>query len=57
MGVRDETRTAVRATIEALTRDVGTLSLDSETAWIPAGDPFRATAAPDPDRSGGATTA
>jgi DNA-binding transcriptional LysR family regulator len=54
---RDETRTAVRATIEALTRDVGTLGLDSEPAWIPAGDPFRATAAPDPDRSGGSTTA
>jgi DNA-binding transcriptional LysR family regulator len=37
----DETRAAVRATIEALTHDVGTLGLDAETAWIPAGDPYR----------------
>jgi len=53
---RDETRTAVRATIEVLTRDIGTLGLDAETAWIPAGDPFRVTARPDPNRSGGTTT-
>ncbi|WP_446215909.1 LysR family transcriptional regulator [Micromonospora sp. IBHARD004] len=39
---RDETRTAVRATVEALTRDVGTLGLDTDMAWIPSGDPFRA---------------
>ena len=54
---RDETRTAVRATIDALTRDIGTLGLDAETAWIPAGDPFRATPPRDPDRSDEATTA
>ncbi|GAA3227738.1 LysR family transcriptional regulator [Nonomuraea helvata] len=38
---RGETRKAVRATVEALTRDVGTLGLDAGTAWLPAGDPFR----------------
>jgi DNA-binding transcriptional LysR family regulator len=42
----DETRTAVRATIEALTHDVGTLGLDAETAWIPAGDPYRISGTP-----------
>ncbi|MBB5773375.1 hypothetical protein [Nonomuraea jabiensis] len=38
---RDETRMAVRAAVEALTRDVGGLGLDAEAAWLPAGDPFR----------------
>lgn len=38
---RDETRTAVRATIEALTHDVGTLGLDADTAWVPPSDPYR----------------
>ena len=38
---RDETRTAVRATIEALTHDIGSLGLDAESTWIPAGDPYR----------------
>ncbi|MER5642951.1 LysR family transcriptional regulator [Streptosporangium sp. NPDC002524] len=40
---RDETREAVRATVETLTRDVGGLSLclDDDTAWLPPGDPFR----------------
>ncbi|MEV4108994.1 hypothetical protein [Nonomuraea sp. NPDC049695] len=38
---RGETRKAVRATVEALTRDVGTLGLDAGTAWLPAADPFR----------------
>lgn len=47
---RDETRATVRATVEALTRDVGPLGLDAEAAWIPAGDPFRATGSADPDR-------
>ena len=37
---RDETRTAVRATIEALTHEIGSLDLDVDTAWLPAGDPF-----------------
>jgi DNA-binding transcriptional LysR family regulator len=38
---RDETRTAVLATIEALTRDIDPLDLDPATGWIPAGDPFQ----------------
>ena len=38
---RDETRKAVQAAVEALTRDIGGLSLDSDTAWLPSGDPFR----------------
>lgn len=40
---RDETRKAVRAAVEALTRDVGGLGLDADTTWLPAGDPFRTT--------------
>ncbi|WP_426507749.1 LysR family transcriptional regulator [Dactylosporangium sp. McL0621] len=32
---RDETRTAVRAAVEALTRDVGSLGLEADTAWVP----------------------
>ena len=43
---RDETRTAVRATIEVLTRDVGRLDLDSGEAWLPADDPHIAATAP-----------
>lgn len=39
---RDETREAVRATVETLTRDVGGPGLDDDAAWLPAGDPFRA---------------
>jgi DNA-binding transcriptional LysR family regulator len=39
---RDETRTAVRATVEALTQHVGTLGLDADTAWVPPSDPYRA---------------
>jgi hypothetical protein len=31
----------VRATIEALTHDIGSLGLDAESTWIPAGDPYR----------------
>ncbi|MEU8378441.1 LysR family transcriptional regulator [Streptosporangium sp. NPDC048865] len=38
---RDETRAAVLAVVEALTRDVGGLGLDAGTAWLPTGDPFR----------------
>jgi hypothetical protein len=50
---RDETRAAVRATIEALTRDLGQLDLDLDTAWLPAGDPFDATRSENPaDDSG-----
>ncbi|MEV4363154.1 LysR family transcriptional regulator [Nonomuraea sp. NPDC049625] len=40
---RDETRKAVRAAVEALTRDVGGLGLDADTAWLPADDPFHTT--------------
>ena len=36
---RDETRTAVRAAVDALSRDVGSLGLDAGTAWLPADDP------------------
>lgn len=54
---RDERRPAVRATVEALTRDVGTFGLDAGNAWLPAGDPFRITGSAAPGRSGAATTA
>ncbi|MEV1173841.1 LysR family transcriptional regulator [Nonomuraea sp. NPDC049784] len=47
---RGETRKAVQSTIEALTRDVGTLGLNADTAWLPAGDPFRVTGPAGPDR-------
>ncbi|HEY3751753.1 MAG TPA: LysR family transcriptional regulator [Pseudonocardiaceae bacterium] len=36
---RDETRTAVLATVDALTRNVGPLDLAG--AWLPADDPYR----------------
>ncbi|MEU8147083.1 LysR family transcriptional regulator [Nonomuraea sp. NPDC048901] len=36
-----EKRGAVRAAVEALTRDVGRLGLDADAAWLPVGDPFR----------------
>ncbi|GII30172.1 LysR family transcriptional regulator [Planotetraspora mira] len=51
---RDETRRAVQATVEALTHDVGRLSLDDDRAWLPTGDPFRAAGPNPPDT---ATTA
>jgi DNA-binding transcriptional LysR family regulator len=38
---RDETRAVVRAAVDALTHDVGTLGLDAGTAWLPADDPHR----------------
>ncbi|HEY2062295.1 MAG TPA: LysR family transcriptional regulator [Amycolatopsis sp.] len=38
---RAEARPAVQATVDALTRDVGTLGLDAPTAWLPAEDPHR----------------
>jgi len=40
---RGETRPAVRATIEVLTRSIGPLALDLDGGWLPAGDPFRLT--------------
>lgn len=54
---RAETRTAVRATIEALTHEVGPLGLDTATAWIPAGDPYRITGAASQGHSDAVTTA
>ena len=54
---RDETRTAVRATIEALTRDVGSLGLDADTAWLPQGDPYRLTGPSGRGHSGAVTAA
>jgi DNA-binding transcriptional LysR family regulator len=39
---RDDTRPAVRAVVEALTNDVGTLGLDSDGIWLPATDPHKA---------------
>jgi DNA-binding transcriptional LysR family regulator len=36
---RDEARTVVRATVDALARDVGPLGLDTPAAWLPADDP------------------
>ena len=41
---RSETNPAVLAVIEAFTADVGDLSLDRESTWLPAGDPHRAGA-------------
>ena len=41
---RSETNPAVLAVIEAFTADVGDLSLDGESSWLPAGDPHRAGA-------------
>ncbi|WP_431896756.1 LysR family transcriptional regulator [Nonomuraea sp. bgisy101] len=54
---RDDTRAAVRATIEALTRDVGPLRLDPDTAWIPAHDPYHLTDPAGRGHSGAVTTA
>ena len=38
---QDETRSVVRAAVEALSRDVDSLGLDTDTAWLPAEDPHR----------------
>ena len=38
---RDEDNAAVRAVIDALTRDSADLGLDDGTAWLPAADPHR----------------
>ena len=37
---RGESRPAVRAVIEELTCDVGSLGLDADTAWLPPTDPY-----------------
>ena len=47
---RDEARAGVLATIDALTREVGSLGLDADTAWLPADDPHRPTRTVDPAR-------
>jgi DNA-binding transcriptional LysR family regulator len=39
---RGETRPAVRATVEVLTRGIGPLAPDLDGGWLPACDPFRA---------------
>jgi DNA-binding transcriptional LysR family regulator len=54
---RHETRPAVRATIEVLTRTIGSLGLDADGVWLPAGDPFRVSRPADPGRSDARTTA
>jgi DNA-binding transcriptional LysR family regulator len=38
---RDEANPAVRAVIEALTRDIGDLGFNGATSWLPAADPHR----------------
>ena len=43
---RDETRTAVRGVIKALTDGVGTLGLDTAGAWLPHTDPHHALGHP-----------
>jgi DNA-binding transcriptional LysR family regulator len=52
-----ETSRAVRATIEVLTRAVGSLGLEADGVWLPAWDPYRVSRPADPDRSGARTTA
>ncbi|MEU7893341.1 hypothetical protein AB0B45_10785 [Nonomuraea sp. NPDC049152] len=42
---------------EALTHGVGSLGLDADTAWIPAGDPNRVTGTAGQGHSGAVTTA
>ena len=54
---RRETRPAVRATIEVLTRAIGSFGLDTEGIWLPACDAFRLSPPVDPDRSDARTTA
>jgi len=54
---RDDTRPAVRATIETLTRTIGPLGLDRDGVWLPAYDPFRVSRSAGPDRSDARTTA
>jgi hypothetical protein len=48
---RDDTRSAVRDAVDALTDDVGSLSLDAPDAWLPADDPYRLTGTAVPDQS------
>jgi DNA-binding transcriptional LysR family regulator len=37
---QDDSRASIRAVIEALTNDVGSLGLDADTAWLPDTDPY-----------------
>ena len=52
---RAESRAAVRATVEALTHDVGPSGLDADAAWLPADDPHRVSGPAGPGRSGAVT--
>jgi DNA-binding transcriptional LysR family regulator len=52
---RAESRLAVRATVEALTHDVGPSGLDADAAWLPADDPYRVSGPAGPGRSGAVT--
>ena len=48
---QNETRTVVRAALDALSRDVGPLGLDAGTTWLPADDPHRPTMTANHDHS------
>jgi DNA-binding transcriptional LysR family regulator len=54
---RDESRIAVRSTVEALTRDVSGLDVESDDVWLPPGDPYRPAQHDDAERSGDRTAA
>ena len=43
---RGEDRPTVRAVIETLTGDIGTLGLDGHDAWLPTNDPHRPATRP-----------
>jgi DNA-binding transcriptional LysR family regulator len=47
---RDDTRSAVRDAVDALTGDVGSLGLDAPDVWLPADDPYRLTGTAVPDQ-------
>ena len=54
---QNETRTVVRAALDALSRDAGQLGLDAGTTWLPADDPHRPAGTANQDHSGaGAAT-
>lgn len=45
---RSEARPSVLSAVDALTHDVGDLGLDAPDAWLPEGDPYKATPSPSP---------
>jgi hypothetical protein len=49
---QDEPRTAVRAAVDALSRDIGPLGLDADTVWLPADDPHRTAGTAAQDHAG-----